>query len=215
MTFEFFASHYNYYIVVILMMLGLYAVFSSGNMVKRLVGLGVFQASVFLFYITIGKVAGGQPPILPETHHGENGHYQEQVDQYGDATDDEGEPAASDRIPAQSGETPDVVIRPQGVDERSDVTLEASGDGGAHADQGDHGQTQGDDDGHGDGEDHDEAIYSNPLPHVLILTAIVVGVATLSVGLALVVRVREAYGSIEEEDLNLADHEDDVREAAA
>jgi multicomponent Na+:H+ antiporter subunit C len=43
--------------------------------------------------------------------------------------------------------------------------------------------------------------YSNPLPHVLILTAIVVGVATLALGLALVVRIREAYGSIEEDDI--------------
>ena len=43
--------------------------------------------------------------------------------------------------------------------------------------------------------------YSNPLPHVLILTAIVVGVATLALGLALVVRIREAYGSIEEDEI--------------
>ena len=45
------------------------------------------------------------------------------------------------------------------------------------------------------------AVYSNPLPHVLILTAIVVGVATLALGLALVVRIREAYGSIEEDEI--------------
>ena len=45
------------------------------------------------------------------------------------------------------------------------------------------------------------AVYSNPLPHVLILTAIVVGVATLALGLALVVRIRETYGSIEEDDI--------------
>jgi multicomponent Na+:H+ antiporter subunit C len=46
-----------------------------------------------------------------------------------------------------------------------------------------------------------ERIYSNPLPHVLILTAIVVGVATLALGLAIVVRIREAYGTIEEDDI--------------
>ena len=45
------------------------------------------------------------------------------------------------------------------------------------------------------------SVYSNPLPHVLILTAIVVGVATLALGLALVVRIREAYGTIEEDEI--------------
>ena len=44
-------------------------------------------------------------------------------------------------------------------------------------------------------------VYSNPLPHVLILTAIVVGVATLALGLALVVRINEAYGTIEEDEI--------------
>jgi multicomponent Na+:H+ antiporter subunit C len=46
-----------------------------------------------------------------------------------------------------------------------------------------------------------EIVYSNPLPHVLILTAIVVGIATTSLGLALIVRIREEYDSIEEEDI--------------
>jgi multicomponent Na+:H+ antiporter subunit C len=44
-------------------------------------------------------------------------------------------------------------------------------------------------------------VYSNPLPHVLILTAIVVGVATLALGLAIVVRIREAYGTVEEDEI--------------
>ena len=48
-------------------------------------------------------------------------------------------------------------------------------------------------------------VYSNPLPHVLILTAIVVGVATLALGLALTVRIREAYGTIEEDEILLQD----------
>lgn len=52
-----------------------------------------------------------------------------------------------------------------------------------------------------------EAIYSNPLPHVLILTAIVVGVATLAIGLALVVRIREAYGTIEEDEIDRLDYQ--------
>jgi multicomponent Na+:H+ antiporter subunit C len=50
-------------------------------------------------------------------------------------------------------------------------------------------------------------VYSNPLPHVLILTAIVVGVATLALGLALVVRIREAYGSIEEDEILTQDRD--------
>jgi multicomponent Na+:H+ antiporter subunit C len=57
-------------------------------------------------------------------------------------------------------------------------------------------------------------IYSNPLPHVLMLTAIVVGVATLSVGLALIVRIREAYGTIEADDLRAIDIETAIAQEA-
>ena len=110
---------YNYWIVVFLMMAGLYIVVARGNLIKKLVGLNVFQASVFLLYISMGKVEGGTAPIIAE------------------------------------------------------------------------GLTT----------------YSNPLPHVLILTAIVVGVATTALGLALVVRINEAYGSIEEDDLEEQEHE--------
>lgn len=53
------------------------------------------------------------------------------------------------------------------------------------------------------------SVYSNPLPHVLILTAIVVGVATLALGLAITVRIREAYGTIEEDEIILL--EQDIR----
>ena len=108
---------YNDFIAIFLMMAGFYVVISQGNLVKKLVGLGLFQTSVFIFYISMGKVAGGHAPILVE-----------------------------------------------GV-----------------------------------------STYSNPLPHVLILTAIVVGVATTAVGLALVVRIQEAYGSVEEEEIQAQD----------
>jgi len=104
---------YDYWIVVALMMAGLYVVISRRNFVKQMVGLGIFQASVFIFYIAMGKVDGGTAPIIAE------------------------------------------------------------------------GFTR----------------YSNPLPHVLILTAIVVGVATLAVGLALIVRINEAYGTIEDDEI--------------
>lgn len=106
-------DHYNYWLVIVLMMIGFYIVIAHDNLVKKLMGLGIFQVSVFMLYISIGYVDGGAVPILDET-----------------------------------------------------VT-----------------------------------VYSNPLPHVLILTAIVVGVATLALGLALVVRIHEAYGTIEEDEI--------------
>ncbi|HUD97037.1 MAG TPA: cation:proton antiporter subunit C [Woeseiaceae bacterium] len=110
-------GHYNYWIVIFLMMAGFYTVISHGNLIKKLVGLNIFQTSVFIMYISFGFVTGGAAPIL------EDG-----------------------------------------------VTL-----------------------------------YSNPLPHVLILTAIVVGVATTALGLALVIRIREAYGTVEEGEIHLQD----------
>lgn len=106
-------DHYNQWITIFLMVAGLYVVVARGNMVKKLVGLSIFQTSVYLLYISPGKVLGGTPPIVAE-----------------------------------------------GIE-----------------------------------------VYSNPLPHVLILTAIVVGVATLALGLGLVVRINEAYGTIEEDEI--------------
>lgn len=114
---QFILDHYNYWIVIFLMMVGFYTVISRGNLIKKIAGLNMFQTSVFLLYISIGNVSGGTTPIIAE-----------------------------------------------GFRE-----------------------------------------YSNPLPHVLILTAIVVGVATTALGLALVVRIREAYGSIEEEEIHKQD----------
>jgi multicomponent Na+:H+ antiporter subunit C len=112
---------YNYLLAIFLMMTGFYVVISHGNLIKKVIGLGVFQTSVFILYISMGKVTGGVAPILGDTV-----------------------------------------------------------------------QT-----------------YSNPVPHVLMLTAIVVGVATTSVGLALVVRINEAYGSIEEDEIQAQDWADD------
>jgi multicomponent Na+:H+ antiporter subunit C len=114
---DYLLGHYNYWIVVLLMMAGFYTVVSQGNLIKKIAGLNIFQVSVFLLYISIGNVHGGTTPIIAE------------------------------------------------------------------------GFTR----------------YSNPLPHVLILTAIVVGVATTALGLALVVRIRKAYGSIEEDDIHKQD----------
>lgn len=116
-----FIGLYSYWIVIALMMTGFYVVISSGNLIKKIVGLNIFQTSVFILYITMGKISDGTAPIVIEN-------------------------------------TKDVV-------------------------------------------------YSNPLPHVLILTAIVVGVATTALGLALVVRIKEAYDSIEEEEIQEKDPE--------
>ena len=146
---EFILERANYWAIIGLMMIGLYITFEATNLIKRLVGLSIFQTSVFLLYITLGKVAGGTAPILLSedlSHHGDDtGHASEAVE-----------------------------------------TVTHHG---------------------GEAATHLVHTYSNPLPHVLILTAIVVGVATLSVGLALVVRIREAYGTIEADDIRARDIE--------
>ena len=106
---------WNYWVVVLLMMVGLYTVIARDNLVKKLMGLGIFQVSVIMMYVSMAKVSGGTAPIIPS--------------------------------------------------------------------------------------DGSQPVYSNPLPHVLMLTAIVVGVATLALGLAIVVRIKEAYGTVEEDEL--------------
>jgi len=112
-------GHYNYWIVIVLMMIGFYTMISRGNLVKKLIGLNVFQTSVIILYLSLGKIRGGTPPVL--------------------------------------------ISGAEGV------------------------------------------VYTNPIPSVLMLTAIVVGVATLSVGLALTVRIHEAYGTIEEDEIHVQD----------
>jgi len=116
------AGHFAYAIAVFVMVAGLFVVMARGNLIKKLVGLSIFQTSVYLLYVAPGKLVGGTAPIVAEGFR----------------------------------------------------------------------------------------VYSNPLPHVLILTAIVVGVATIALGLALVVRLREAYDTIEEDEIL----ERDAREAA-
>lgn len=126
---DFLLGHMNYWLFVILMMTGLYIVVARGNLLKKIVGLNIFQVAVFMLYISIGKISGGTAPILT---------------------------------------------------------------------------------------DNPDEVYSNPLPHVLILTAIVVGIATTSLGLALIVRINEAYNTIEEDeivDLDQKMHDADVAAA--
>jgi multicomponent Na+:H+ antiporter subunit C len=146
---EFILERAGYWAIIGLMMISLFIAFSAENLIKRLVGLSLFQTTICLFYVTLGKVTGGTAPVLlPED------------------------------MPVH-----DAGHAPAGV---HDAQLLASG-----------------------GERVADLVhtYSNPLPHVLMLTAIVVGVATLSVGLALIVRIREAYGTIEADDVRGMDIE--------
>ena len=151
---EFLLERANYWAIIGLMMIGLYITFASGNLIKRIVGLSLFQTSVCLFYVTLGKVAGGTAPIL-----------------YG-----------ADAVKHGSGHG-------------ADAGHHAAAAPGGHA--------------LGNASAPVELVntYSNALPHVLMLTAIVVGVATLSVGLALIVRIREAYGTIESDEVREIDLE--------
>ena len=122
-------AQWNYFLVIILIMLGFYAVIARGNMVKKMVGMNIFQTSVFMLYISMGKVSNGTAPILT-----------------GDSS----------------------------------------------------------------------TVYSNPLPHVLILTAIVVGVATTAVGYALIIRIQESLGTIEDDEIiELMDDADAASEGSA
>lgn len=111
------AGLFNYWIVIVLMMIGFYVVIADSNLIKKIIGLSIFQTSVFILYISVAKIDGGAAPILEE------------------------------------------------------------------------GITN----------------YVNPLPHVLILTAIVVGIATTALGLALIVRIKEAYNTIEEDEIHEKD----------
>ncbi len=109
-------EHINYWVVVILMMTGFYVVISHNNLVKKLIGINIFQTSIFILFISFGKVDGGTAPILSEGYQN----------------------------------------------------------------------------------------FSAPLPHVLILTAIVVGIATTALGLALVIRINRAFNTVEDDEIKKA-----------
>ncbi|WP_423348953.1 cation:proton antiporter subunit C [Wolbachia sp. wLmal] len=100
---------YNYTIIIVLMALGLYIIINDKNLIKKMIGVSVFQASVLLFYISLGYIKSSLPPVLVSNFYS----------------------------------------------------------------------------------------YSNPIPHVLMLTAIVVGIATFSVGLSIAVKMEEKYGTID------------------
>ena len=168
---------YNYWIVIFLMMTGFYIVIARENLIKTVIGLNIFQTSVFLLYITMGKVNGGTAPILrPEDaekgHHHESDHGGESGEHLEHATEHASDLGHS-------------LVQTVGFDE--DVAHSA-GDATAHvAEHAGHVELS--------------TVYSNPLPSVLMLTAIVVGIATTALALALIVRIREEYGTIEEDEI--------------
>jgi multicomponent Na+:H+ antiporter subunit C len=173
MTTELFVGLFNYWVVICLMMTGFYIVISSGNLMKTVIGLNIFQTSVFLLYITMGKIDGGTAPILQGGHgHGhEHGHSE---------LHGHGEPHAS------LGS--DLIHQVSYTDSKADHAHEIVESVGHHAADA-------------------VTLYSNPLPSVLMLTAIVVGIATTALALALLVRIREEYGSIEEDDILAMDRD--------
>ena len=115
-------AKYNYWAVVVLIAIGLYAMIAKKNLVKKIIGMNIFQTAIILFYVSIGAKRGATLPIIEH--------------------------------------------------------------------------------GHGHGEHAVHAVdYINPLPHVLMLTAIVVSVATLGVALALAMRIYFHYGTLEEDEI--------------
>ena len=167
-----YVGHYNYWVVIFLMMTGFYIVIARSNLIQKIIGLNIFQISVFLLYITMGKVTGGTAPILPYHHDRAESVVQEtQV----------GANATIEDVAA--GNSTDI----HAPDVPEDHEPGPSND---HL------------------ESHVEQRYSHPLPSVLMLTAIVVGVATTALALALVIRIGEAYGTIEEDEILARDRND-------
>ena len=168
-----FLGLYNYWVVIFLMMTGFYIVIARSNLIQKVIGLNIFQISVFLLYITMGKVTGGTAPILP--YHAEH--------------DEVAVHAAADEATATN-----VAAEREATDEQAQTGTEQTDAGDSIT-------------AHDETAHDDEIVYSHPLPSVLMLTAIVVGVATTALALALVIRIGEAYGTIEEDEILQQDRE--------
>ena len=201
---QFILERANYWAIIGLMMVGLYIAFQSANMIKRLVGLSIFQTSVFFFYITLGKIAGGTAPILygkdakghgGEAHHGDEAGHGAAAAGHGEDAGlqelyPEGEPLTVDPAEPLTSDETEVAEAAEVLATATDEPLQNLPQIPAETPIDTANPITG-----------LQEVYSNPLPHVLILTAIVVGVATLAVGLAIVVRIREAYGTIEADEV--------------
>lgn len=142
----------NYFIYVVLLLIGLWAMIAKNNLIKKLIGMSIFQTAIILFYVSIGVKEGATIPIYLPEH------------------DPHGTPVLAD---SNSSET--ILAMPQALD----ASLVPS--------------------------------YTNPLPHVLMLTAIVVGVATLGLALSICLRIYRAYGTVEEDELLIKLEEEDSR----
>jgi multicomponent Na+:H+ antiporter subunit C len=133
----------NYLIYVVLLLIGLHAMIAKKNLIKKLIGMSIFQTAIILFYVSIGVKEGSTIPVYLPEH----------------------DPHGSHSVPSDTNETSHF--------ENGPIILDSSLVKG----------------------------YANPLPHVLMLTAIVVGVATLGLALALCQRIYQGYGTIEEDEL--------------
>lgn len=175
LTSQEFLGLYNYWIVIFLMMTGFYIVIARKNMIKTIIGLNIFQTSVFLLYITMGKVnhPNATAPIIPP-------HLVEKSHGHGDGHEH-----------AAAGTEPAGEHAAEGTEHAAEHAAEQTHSAAEHAVE--------------HAAEHAEIIYSNPLPSVLMLTAIVVGIATTALALALIVRIREDYGTIEEDEILLMD----------
>jgi multicomponent Na+:H+ antiporter subunit C len=189
MSLEMVAGLYNYWIVIFLMMTGFYIVIARENFIKTIIGLNIFQISVILLYVTMGKVNGGTAPIVPpeiaaryavEHHDDDSGEIQ-----FPPGTEHGAELSPDDRT---------------GQEEVHQNTIPENGSTGLQPNEHriDYSVAGGPDETVLGSSD---LIYSNPLPSVLMLTAIVVGIATTALALALIVRIREDYGTIEENEV--------------
>ena len=122
--FEFIVGHYNYWMYVGLMMIGFYAMMAKRNLIKKIIGMNIFQSAIILFYVSTSVKRGATVPILEHAHGGHGGHHAVDIMQ-----------------------------------------------------------------------------YANPLPHVLMLTAIVVMVATLGVAVAVAIMIYRRYHTLEEDEI--------------
>ncbi|MCZ6674523.1 MAG: cation:proton antiporter subunit C [Verrucomicrobia bacterium] len=160
------STKFNYWIYIIIMMIGLYAMISKNNLVKKLIGMSIFQTAIILFYVSIGYKENATIPIL----------YHDQV--HGAQHEEAGDQNELSNAVEEAAKEIHVA-----ADEQAEHGLEAS-----HVD-------------HPSSLEINPDHFANPLPHVLMLTAIVVGVATLGVGLAITQKLYGEFGSIEESEI--------------
>jgi len=177
----------NYWIFIILMMLGLWAMISKNNLIKKVIGMNIFQAAVILFYVSIGaKQSGADIPIYPHELIHPKSH-----ESHVEHVSDHSEPEVSHGTQAMHVEAHEETDHES---QKAESAMQALPDETAHESTASHGHKS-------IASRINPDDYDNPLPHVLMLTAIVVGVATLGVALSLIQRIYRLFGSIEENEV--------------